>query len=115
MLAACFLHERQSFCLKSRLLKDSKCRGCSTWEQGRGVTLLALGQGAEMLGHSWSSWQSPCGVSQGWDIPQLWWLCLGRWQQLQGKQIMGFSWKSFCLFALLPWQKQSWWESGLAE
>lgn len=70
------------------------------------VTLLGLDQGPDMLALSWSSWQAPCGASQGWDIPRLWWLCLGRWQCLAGETGDRVSLESFCPLALLLRQKQ---------
>lgn len=75
-VGSCFLHERQSFPWKAWVLRYGECTGCSSLEQG---TCPGLGQQQQ----AWAGAAgSPCGVSQGWDIPRLQWLCLGRWQLL---------------------------------
>lgn len=93
---SCFLHERQSFPLKAWVLKYGECTGCSSSQQG---TSPGLGQQQQ----AWAGAAgSHCGAGQGWDIPRLQWLCLGRWQLLAGQAGNGVSLESF-LHLLCCW------------
>lgn len=90
VLGACFLHQRQSFPLKSWPLKGSKHAGCGTSEQGMGATLPRLGLGVDVLGQHWNGWWSLWGAIKAWGCRGSAW---GGGSSWWGNQVPGFFWE----------------------